>query len=79
MRKTTVYLPDETEQRMRRAAARLGISRAQITRAALEQFLERAERRDVLPPSVGMGENSATAAADYEDRLARYWSGAPRR
>jgi Arc/MetJ-type ribon-helix-helix transcriptional regulator len=72
-RKTTVYLPDDTERRMRRAAKRLGISRAEITRAALEEYLERSERRGVLPPSVGMGENSATTAADYEERLARSW------
>jgi hypothetical protein len=73
MRKTTVYLPDETERRMRRAATHLGLSRAEITRAALEEFLERTERRGVLPPSVGMGDNPATAAADYEERLARSW------
>jgi hypothetical protein len=79
MHKTTIYLPEGTEQRVRKAASRLGISRAQLTRAALEEFLERTERRGTLPPSVGMGENPATAAADYEQRLAEHWASSPRR
>jgi Arc/MetJ-type ribon-helix-helix transcriptional regulator len=79
MRKTTVYLPDSTARRIRRAATRLGVSRAEITRAALDEFLERSERNGALPPSVGMGENAASAAADDEERLARYWRPAARR
>jgi len=73
MRKTTIYLTERTELRMRRASKRLGKSRAEIARAALDEFLDRAERTGALPPSVGMGENPAVDAADYEDRLARDW------
>lgn len=73
MRKTTVYLPESTERRMLRAAKRLGKSRAEITRAALEEYLDRSEREGGLPPSVGMGENRAASAADYEARLASLW------
>jgi hypothetical protein len=73
MRKTTVYLPDGTERRIRRAAKRLGVSQAELTRIALEQYLERSERGEGLPPSVGMGENPKATAADYEERLARHW------
>lgn len=73
VRKTTVYLPESTEQRMRRAAKRLGKSRAEITRSALEDFLDRSERTGGLPASVGMGENPNATAANYEERLARRW------
>lgn len=73
MRKTTIYLSESTERRMRRAAKRLGVSRAEITRAALEEYLDRSEREGSLPPSVGMGENPQASAADYEARLARLW------
>ena len=78
MRKTTVYLPDSTERRIRRVAKRLGMSQAELTRTALEQYLDRSERGEGLPPSVGMGENPKATAADYEERLARHWRGAER-
>jgi predicted transcriptional regulator len=73
VRKTTIYLTENTEQRMRRAAKRLGKSRAEITRSALEDFLDRSERTGGLPASVGMGENPNATAANYEERLARRW------
>jgi len=74
MRKTTIYLPDALERRMRQAAELLGKSRADITREALAQYLDRAERQRGLPPSVGMGDNTATPAASFRDRLAEGWS-----
>jgi hypothetical protein len=73
VRKTTIYLTESTERRMRRAAKRLGKSRAEITRSALEDYLDRSERTGGLPPSVGMGENPNATAANYEERLARRW------
>lgn len=79
MRKTTVYLPDSTERRIRRVAKRLGMSQAELTRTALEQYLDRSERGEGLPPSVGMGENPKATAADYEERLAGHWRPAERR
>ncbi len=78
MRKTTVYLTEGTERRIRRVASRLGVSQAELTRTALEQFLDRSERGEGLPPSVGMGENPEAAAADYEERLAQGWRGGRR-
>jgi hypothetical protein len=78
VRKTTVYLPEDTERRIRRVAKRLGVSQAELTRTALEQYLDRSERGERLPPSVGMGENAKATAADYEERLARDWRGGRR-
>jgi Arc/MetJ-type ribon-helix-helix transcriptional regulator len=73
MRKTTIYLPDELERRMRQAAELLGKSRAEITREAIEQYLDRAEGARGLPPSVGMGRNAEAPAARFRDRLAKGW------
>ncbi len=73
VRKTTLYIPDGTDKRLRQAARRLGRSRAQITREALDEYLERSEREPGLPPSVGMGSNPKARAADDEARLARAW------
>ena len=73
MRKTTIYLPESTERRIRQASKRLGKSRAEITREALETYLDGAERTRGLPPSVGMGANPNVKAADYEARLAQRW------
>ncbi len=74
MRKTTIYLSESTEDRMSRAARRLGKSRAEITRNALDEYLARSERQGTLPPSVGMGENPGATARDYEERLAERWT-----
>jgi hypothetical protein len=73
VRKTTIYLPESTERRMSRVAKRLGKSRAEITRAALEAYLDRSERVARLPASVGMGSNPNAPAADYKERLADGW------
>lgn len=73
MKKTTVYLAEETERRMIAAAGRLGMSRAEMTREALEQYLDRCDAGRGLPESVGMGDNPRAAAADYEERLADAW------
>ncbi len=73
VRKTTIYLPDALERRMRQAAERLGMSRADMTRQALEQYLDRSESQHGLPPSVGMGDNANAGAADYKNRLAKGW------
>ena len=77
MHKTTIYLPDGIEQRMRSAAKRLGKSRAEITRAALEEYLDRNEAERALPPSVAMGSNPDMRAADYKQYLEQHW-GSPR-
>jgi hypothetical protein len=73
MRKSTIYLPDALERRMRQAADLLGKSRADITREALEHYLDRCESLRGLPPSVGMGDNADAPASSYKERLARGW------
>lgn len=73
MRKTTIYLPDALERRMRQASELLGKSRAEITREALEQYLDRSESRRGLPPSVGMGANANAPAASFKERLSEGW------
>jgi predicted transcriptional regulator len=77
VKKTTIYLPEGTERRMLDAARWLGKSRAEMTREALEQYLDRCDAGRGLPESVGMGENPRARAATYEDRLAEAW-GRPR-
>lgn len=77
MHKTTIYLPESTHRRVGRAAKRLGKSRAEITRSALEDFLDRSERSAGLPPWVGIADNPNAPAADYKERLAKRWG--PRR
>ena len=73
MEKTTVYLTEQAKRRLRRAAKRLGKSDAEITRAALDRYLDDAERERSLPPSIGMGSNPGLRARDYEDWLAERW------
>lgn len=73
MRKTTIYLPEETERRLRQAAKRLRKSRAEITRTALDRYLDDAERETPLPPSVGSASNPGFDASRYEEWLAEHW------
>jgi Ribbon-helix-helix protein, copG family len=48
MVRTTVYLPENTKQRVTEAARRSGISEAEFVRSAIEQRL-----REVLPRRAG--------------------------
>lgn len=73
MEKTTVYITERTKRRLRRAAKRLGKSHAEITRTALDRYLDDAERKRSLPPSIGMGSNPGLRARDYEAWLAERW------
>jgi plasmid stability protein len=45
MEKTTVYLPDDLKQDLRRSAARRGMSEAELIRQALRDAVGEAERR----------------------------------
>ena len=58
---------------MRQAADLSGKSRAEITREAIEQYLDQAESTRGLPPSVGMGDNRKAPATSFRDRLAEGW------
>jgi hypothetical protein len=73
MEKTTIYLTEQAKRRLRQAAKRLGKSDAEITRAALDRYLDETERERSLPPSIGMGSNPDLHARDYEDWLAERW------
>jgi len=74
VRKTTIYLPPELESRLARTAERSGRSRAALIREALADYLDSTTVDGALPPSVGMGDNPATPAASYRERLERGWS-----
>lgn len=73
MRKSTVYLTEEAERRMRQAASRLGRSQAELTRQAIDEYLDRAERQFEPPPSFGSADNRDVDSSTYEDVLAERW------
>lgn len=73
MRKTTLYLPEDLQLRLREAARRLGRPQAELVREALESYLQsRSSRR---PSSVGSGSDPGLAARDAEAWLDREWGG----
>lgn len=72
MYKTTIYLPENTHKRIGRVAKRMGKSRAEITRSALDDYLDRNERVADLP-WLGIASNPNAPAAEYKERLAKYW------
>jgi len=53
MRRTTVFLPDETAEALQEAARRLGRPQSELLREALEEYLPRHARP--WPGSVGAG------------------------
>ncbi len=69
MTKTTVYLPDELRNRMRRAAEEVGISEAEFIRDALQRSVDKVRPR----PHGGLITDS-TSAIDWEsnDHLAGF-------
>jgi predicted transcriptional regulator len=54
MLRTTVYLDEETARALRRLAAAERRSQAEIVRAALRQFLQRAEQELARPIPAGV-------------------------
>ena len=60
MERTTLMLPDETRDRIRRMAAERGVSMATIIREAID---EKVERVRVRPASIGVGASGTTDTA----------------
>ncbi len=78
--KTTIYLPNELHQGIKRAAKERGTSEAELIRTAVRHELlgapagqeERAQRRARLLAAMGKL-NSAVYPADYLDDLRAEW------
>jgi hypothetical protein len=62
MRKTTVYLPDELYESLRRTAQRMRKAQAPIVREALGLYLRTGQRP--MPRSIGTGEDDGLAGRD---------------
>jgi Arc/MetJ-type ribon-helix-helix transcriptional regulator len=69
--KTTIYLPDELQRRIKEVARGTGRRPAELIRAAIEEFLQAQDRP--LPRSLGAGEDTELAARDSEDWLRGQW------
>jgi predicted transcriptional regulator len=57
MERTTLMLPDDTRDRLRRIAAERGVSMATIIREAIDEKVERTRPR---PTSLGVGSSGTT-------------------
>jgi predicted transcriptional regulator len=68
MRRTTVFLPDETAEALQDAARRLGRPQSDLLREALEEYLPRHARP--WPSSVGAGQYRI---AGVSARTAKAW------
>ena len=53
MKRTTVKLPDDTDARLRHEAARRGMTISELTRAAIQAYLEVGPRRRLLAAGAG--------------------------
>ncbi len=73
MTKTTVYLSDDTKQRLSREAKRRGVSEASLIREAIETMLTDDRPRPQVPLSRS---GRASVAADVDAELDRLGFGA---
>jgi predicted transcriptional regulator len=71
MHKTTLYLPVETQRRLRDLAARTGRPQAEIVRQALDRYL--ASEPSARPRSLGAGEDTGLDGRDSEHWLRTRW------
>jgi plasmid stability protein len=69
--KTTLYLPDDTQRRLRDASRRSRRPQAELVREALERYLRSEE--PPLPRSIGSGSDSEVTGANSEDWLREHW------
>lgn len=68
MEKTTIYLPSELQERLRRAARREGRSQADLVREAIHERLAR--NGEHVPSIVGMfDETSKVTSTDVKTRI----------
>ncbi len=71
MHKTTLYLPLETQRRLRDAANRTHRAQAELVREALDRYL--ADEEPPMPRSIGMGSDREVTGASSEDWLRANW------
>ncbi len=73
MNKTTLYLPEQLQRRLRDVARRTGRPQADLVRSALEDYLE----ADIAPEprSIAVGSDEGLAGRDSEDWLRKNWVG----
>jgi predicted transcriptional regulator len=78
MKRTSVFLDEELESRLDEASARLGRAKAEIVRAALDEYLRRHARP--WPSSIGVGESSddGITSVNVKEWVHRQWSGQER-
>jgi Arc/MetJ-type ribon-helix-helix transcriptional regulator len=74
MHKTTLYLPEELEHRLRDESRRTGRSQAELIRDALSTFLSQSPRE--LPRFVGMADDPGLDASDAKAWVRNRWGGA---
>lgn len=72
VRRTTMYLPDDTRQRLADAAAVHGRSQAELIREAVEEFLANAQRP--WPRSIGLGEDAELSGRNVRDWIRSTWA-----
>ncbi len=71
MNKTTLYLPRDTQRRLRDAASRLHRAQADIVREALDRYL--AAEEAPVPRSIGLGTDPDVTGANSEKWLRDHW------
>lgn len=71
MLKTTVYLPELVQQALADAARQLGRPQAELIREALESYLGRIPRPELL--SIGIVDEPSVTGRDSEAWLRDHW------
>lgn len=71
MHKTTLYLPNDLQRRLREHARRTGAPQAAVVREALERYLSDAPRPTLT--SLGAGEDQELEASDARAWLRARW------
>lgn len=71
MQKTTLYLPDALNQRLKVEAKRQNKSQAELMREALESYIQQQPR--ALPRSLGLADDAGISAAESEDWIHARW------
>jgi hypothetical protein len=73
MKRTTIFLSEETNRLLRDVARRSGRSQAEILREALSEYLSREPRP--RPRSIGMGNNrdDSVTSANVKDWVREQW------
>lgn len=75
MEKTTLYLPDDLRETLRRYVRRTGRRQSDVVREALASYLAHADPG--LPSSIGSADNGTIDAARYEEELRAAWAPDP--